>query len=723
MSRPTSTTSTATTATSSGHSRTMSVKTVTKPQPVNSISVSDIKIFVTNLRLLDFDLRQDWPGITVQTFSGKNADQRQRIGGTEWALFRLFEIWDPNETAQKLQPFFPPLEPLQSLNLRAALYRCLNELKKNGLLGRESVLRKTMLDECKGEKFYEIIAIFSNAVLKKVIAAREQGLEDVAVARRLATAPMLSADQQRSLLPLAIAHKAALQNVLRQKEEKRRRYMEFQNLLDNKAVDINSRIHKCKETPRAKRPAVPPKEAEAVKKQLKDNWIGNQKWLHVMLHGDGVHAEDAFLNGRFDKVWHMVEKGSKLEDVAAEAGLLENLQSRVQEQQKRLQTWKNFHEELRGEGTEKSASVNGKAGTAIKEFKFKDHSQYQLPSLKETIDVKSKRPAMRTRYRDILSEMEDELENASKVKANPISTIIPRRRVSPKKAPPPVPNRSKKPALPESFPASPTSSAVPPKPQLQSRQHSFDNVPVLPRPSRQVPVVVTPIDSDATLIPSTAPTSDTVESSVGTPHEASPVSRSIPPTSDPIDETLISETTEETQQEASPEPVPAVSSSYSSQPSIPTFDPPVLDAEEALADQIINSIGEATPSPVKKPQPRMSLSLMERTRMTMARTNSYEAVPESPDLPLPSTMGPPSLPEDTDRQATLLERTRLSMLATQQSNHPRPDQANNQTRKTSRSSLFPQYSLRWRLYHTQTQESSFTTSQYPPNRQHHEQHA
>jgi hypothetical protein len=52
------------------------------------------------LRLLDLDLLNDWPGITVQTFSAKNADQRQRIGGTEWALFRLFEIWDPDETAQ-----------------------------------------------------------------------------------------------------------------------------------------------------------------------------------------------------------------------------------------------------------------------------------------------------------------------------------------------------------------------------------------------------------------------------------------------------------------------------------------------------------------------------------------------------------------------------------------------------------------------------------------------
>jgi hypothetical protein len=57
-------------------------------------------LFVTNLRLLDLDLQNDWPGITVQTFSAKNADQRQRISGTEWALFRLFEIWDPHETAQ-----------------------------------------------------------------------------------------------------------------------------------------------------------------------------------------------------------------------------------------------------------------------------------------------------------------------------------------------------------------------------------------------------------------------------------------------------------------------------------------------------------------------------------------------------------------------------------------------------------------------------------------------
>ena len=102
MSRTTSQASTTTTNTNNGISRdrSLSVKANNKPQSGASALSADVKLFVTNLRLLDLDFRNDWPGITVQTFSAKNADQRQRIGGSEWALFRLFEIWDPDETAQ-----------------------------------------------------------------------------------------------------------------------------------------------------------------------------------------------------------------------------------------------------------------------------------------------------------------------------------------------------------------------------------------------------------------------------------------------------------------------------------------------------------------------------------------------------------------------------------------------------------------------------------------------
>ncbi|KAG9192511.1 hypothetical protein G6011_11245 [Alternaria panax] len=706
MSRPPSTASTATTATTNGHSRTMSAKTIPKPQAVNPISTPDIRLFVTNLRLLDLDLRPDWPGIMVQTFSAKNADQRQRIGGTEWALFRLFEIWDPNETAQKLQPFFPPLEPLQSLNLRAALFRCLNELKKNGVLGRESVLRKTMLDECKGEKFYEILAIFSNAVLKKVLEARDGGHRDAAVARRLATAPMLSGEQQRSLLPLAIAHKASLVNVLRRKEEKRKQYMEFHGLLDKKAEDINRRIRKTKDTPRAQKPAVPPKEANAVKKQLEDNWIGDQKWLDVMLRGDNVQAEDAFLNSRFDKVLHMVEKGRNLEEVAPETGLLENLQARVQEQQERLQKWKAFHEELQRDESRKETLENGQAAVPVKEFRFDDHSQYQLPSAKHVIEfAKIRRPAMRAEFQDILSDMDSELARAATARTSTRPTIIHHRSTSSiKTARPPLLTRKSTQA--EAIRKAPIVPAKPVKLQSPSRPNSLDQIPILPRPSRHIASTVTPsVDSEATLIGHTSALSTATsyrdESPTQVRHESTPVLERTLSVSEPIIANSSPEATKTiaTHSERGaemPDDLPEASAERISERPIPTFDPPEVDAEEALADQIIDSIGNATPSPVKKPQPRMSLSLIERTRMTMARTQSYESVPESPDLPLPS-MGPPPIPsitedEDGDRRATLAERTRLTMETIQ--SRPRlseSDTAKKEKRKSSssRSSLFP----------------------------------
>jgi hypothetical protein len=59
-------------------------------------------LFVTNLRLLDLDLRPDWPAIEPRTFSTRDAqqNQKQRIRCVEWALYRLLEIWDPEETRE-----------------------------------------------------------------------------------------------------------------------------------------------------------------------------------------------------------------------------------------------------------------------------------------------------------------------------------------------------------------------------------------------------------------------------------------------------------------------------------------------------------------------------------------------------------------------------------------------------------------------------------------------
>ena len=578
-----------------------------------------------------------------------------------------------------------------------------------------------MLDECKGEKFFEILALFSAAVLKKVLAGRGGSNRKAAVARKLATAPTLTSDAQRSLLPLAIAHKAALVSVLRRKEEKRQKFTEFEVTLGNKANDINKRIRRCMDTPRAKKPAVPQREADAIKRQLAGNWIGNQKWLDVMLNGDQVQAGDAFLSNRFDKVWHMVERGRKLEDAAPEAGLLEDLQKRVQEQQIRLQKWKAFHEEIREDNT-MNASTAQTSKDPAKEFTFDSHTQHQLPSATHSENHAVQRPALRSCYTDILSDMEAELSRISQSKPRPALTSLHRRRTSSTSAPR-SPIRTRRPSYSKPT-VHPVAKASPrpawkmepktlvsePKTLVSEQKALFEGLSrsnsSTASPQRRPSTKATPVDSDATLVGQLSSLRIAAPESLIT---HSPVRRRLQPEPEPEPTpTVVSQHV----RAASSSPLPSESSPALSQPtpfsepspvewptpaferSVPTLDIPNLNPEEALADQIINAIGNATPSPVKKPQPRMSLSLAERTRMTLSRTPSFEPVPESPDdLPVaPPTVQPAASDVGVDNVTTLLERTRLSMAA--MSGRPRtslaPSQetARNQKRE-SRSSLFP----------------------------------
>ena len=86
----------------SSHARSRSLRsnTLTLKPPVGLTTPtihgpSSLALFLTNLRLLDLDLRNDWPDITPSTFSTR--DQKKRIQSVEWALYQLFVLWDPEE--------------------------------------------------------------------------------------------------------------------------------------------------------------------------------------------------------------------------------------------------------------------------------------------------------------------------------------------------------------------------------------------------------------------------------------------------------------------------------------------------------------------------------------------------------------------------------------------------------------------------------------------------
>lgn len=249
-----------------------------------------------------------------------------------------------NLALQKLQPFFPPHEQLQSLNLRNALFRCLEQAKKNGALGRDTLLRKTMLDECKGDRVEEVLAVFSNAVLKRVIQSASCG-EHPALAQQLALENFSYHGERATLASLILAHKASLGKHMRNKEEVRAKYNDFSSLLDLNDRRIARRHEQLKQIveDNGSRDQISGKEATIIQGQVQMNWSGKSEWLEGILFGDSKAHAEGLLSTRFDKVWKHVEARSigDMEDKSG-AGLLEQLEARVKNQESRLARWQDF---------------------------------------------------------------------------------------------------------------------------------------------------------------------------------------------------------------------------------------------------------------------------------------------------------------------------------------------------------------------------------------------
>ena len=243
---------------------------------------------------------------------------------------------------QRLRPFFPVLETLQSLNLRAALFRWLSELKKNEALGKEIIIRKAMFDDCKGEKLQELLASFSTLVLRKMLVGGQDGRSSIA--GRLAVAKKVTAQKHASLLPLAVAHRASLTVLLRRKQHLRQRYHNFSKVLDLKEQELDSRfeaIVKIQEFLDIN--PIPDHTVSRVSKLFEKNWHGDCGLVRVVTEGEDQISEDGFLDKDFTVIWPKISDDSLDESTERTSNsLLEDLEKRVADQEARLGQWKDF---------------------------------------------------------------------------------------------------------------------------------------------------------------------------------------------------------------------------------------------------------------------------------------------------------------------------------------------------------------------------------------------
>lgn len=318
-----------------------------------------------------------------------------------------------------MRPFFPPLEPLQSVNLRAALFRALSELKKDGFLGRDVVLRKNMLDECRGDKFHEMLVVFSMLVLQRSIT------QDIhCSALRIITSPSASAEQDM-IIPLILAYRSSMASIARRGRETSVSYETVNKLLIQNEADLDLAAKHSADKPIAKRDA----DFDMVRQELIISCSGSEEWIDAILEGGCSQLFTPLLG--HDSEASLSMKGDAHSSCRT-TDLLTNLEDRLSDQQSRLQHWRKFEQVL----TEGKSSVTAPEPSSHETFAFREHQRLTVDSVQPCRE--STKPKLPPEYASLLSSLEAELTD--NVKGKPeiqpskdcsLNRILPRFNYSP----------------------------------------------------------------------------------------------------------------------------------------------------------------------------------------------------------------------------------------------------------------------------------------------------
>lgn len=493
-----------------------------------------------------------------------------------------------------------------------------------------------MLDDCRGDKFWEVLAVFSTSVVKRRLLAGRQG-KQAPVSLRLATLPSLNTKQQRSLLPILIAHKASLSASLSRRQALKDRYASLVDMLDGKAQQLQDR----EQTARSKPTQPPPAELAGLQKQLEESWLANDQWISVLLYGED-DAGDHILRQPFDSIWRATSRGESLYSVLPESGLLDNLELRVDRQKRRLAHWRDFHQKLQDPSDRSVSDAAADTSDSLEPstafdkhhvLKIGSEATNGVPPTPMDPSAVSDVLTMSPQHQSLVESMRRELGNAT-ASSRPGSSRVPTAETAA-----PAPSRLR-PFRLSSAPRHDFSTSFPRKPSADITRR-ISTVGLSSSGSRASIGSAASQQSDADS-PSRMRPFSTFSPLSWAAHNSgtSPVIR---PDNDPISPKALR--------------VPSASPLAS-----PSGDPlREVTEEEAMAQRIVSSVADATPSPVKQTM----LSLTERTRISLAHNSlSQVGVSEvsSDDEIDASADQSPALPRpETDIRTTLLERTRQSM--------------------------------------------------------------
>lgn len=281
-----------------------------------------------------------------------------------------------------------------------------------------------MLDECKGEKFEEVLGAFSTLVLQRVLAA-EQDLEPTR-ARRLALAQRLTSEEQQSLLPLAIAHRSSLSALLRKKARLRLKYREFKTVLDAKELGIRTQAKNLEVSKASEKIVGPTENLRKLKEYFDLHWEGDPRWIDDIFGQGKDGINDPLLDTPFSDLWARLTDSTIDQPAPKQQGLLQQLEERVAAQEARLTQWKQFREDL-GITSTKVENVTQKKQNQVFDLKFSSRVELDGEEYTQDLATQESISVIVTEYQGLMDSMRRELAAVDAVKhgSDPNHTAAP----------------------------------------------------------------------------------------------------------------------------------------------------------------------------------------------------------------------------------------------------------------------------------------------------------
>ena len=168
------------------------------------------------------------------------------------------------------------------------------------------------------------------------------------------------------LTPLTIAHRSVLGTLLEAHRHEMAQLESFERLLDEKEAQIAAIAETLPEQLEAEaeneklQPRRPKGYEESIRRRWENNWLGDSRWLDILINGDTESTRDRFLEMPFEQA---LEKQQYFKDAMASnlsAIGLRGLDNQVAEQRRRVEEIRKLREQTLDVGG-RSASYPSKA--------------------------------------------------------------------------------------------------------------------------------------------------------------------------------------------------------------------------------------------------------------------------------------------------------------------------------------------------------------------------